>query len=124
MPFDGSTNPNVAIVQRMRQALKQRGWCKNVLEDSGGRVCLYGALNVATYGAPYWNSGLESATLNALRPLRDKIYQTMQAEAGCGLEYASSAVIFNNAPETTFEDILAFLDRVEARLIKEAEHAV
>lgn len=40
----------IEILQKMKDVLMDRGWCRGSLEDLEGRVCLYGARNVVLTG--------------------------------------------------------------------------
>lgn len=121
MPFDGAqTNEVVAVVDKMRTALKQRGWCQWKQEDADGHVCVYGALGIAVNDSP-WTGNLGHGHWLT-------VSQAMEAEAiARGANNKSNpypAVNYNNRMAKSVGDIMDFLDGVERRLMEGSTHAV
>lgn len=75
--------------------IRERGHCKRALENRAGQVCIAGSINVAVSGnarshAMGWPIGLWSAVVAASN---------------------ADPVGWNNAPETTEQDVIAALER-------------
>lgn len=73
--------------------LEVRGWTKGRYEDEDGCLCSIGALNAVVHGDPRYDANTEEWEVahNALK-------------AGAGI-HGVPAWIYNDAPETTFEDV-------------------
>jgi len=103
MPFD---NTQVApIANQFRNLLGPNGehWCKDVFEDSRGRMCLLGAL-----GKIYLWQSAEPKYNRALHLLTQAVQQKRRA--------VGSAVVvqqFNDADSTDWQQIATVLDRLE-----------
>ena len=104
MPFDSiQTAP---IANQLRNLLGPNGehWCKNVFEDSRGRMCLLGAL-----GKLYqWQESEEPKYNRALHLLTQAIQQRRRL--------VGSAVVvqqFNDADSTDWQQIATVLGRLE-----------
>ncbi len=122
MPFDDMTirtKPEIALLDKMAQILAKpeialldkvrdllatpEKWCKNALEHDG-RHCVYGALNLASYGDCMPRVGAGATYKNVERAL-------------VGETVRSDIILFNNAPHTEHADILALIDRARDRLL-------
>lgn len=80
--------------------IRARGWCQNVLEDSEGHVCAFGALNVATNGTSHysdWTGGEYHSRLT-------DVACTLFPDRIGGGAFASAADV-NNHSQTTQEDV-------------------
>jgi hypothetical protein len=75
--------------------LERKGWCKNQSRDSFGRVCFAEAISQATWGPGNYERW-------------EKLVNTLGG--GC-------VVVFNDAPETTFEDVRAKIRAARDALI-------
>lgn len=85
------------------------GWCQGALERDGA-VCALGALHMASYGDPYEvvsheNPGYLTAHSTAYMTLTK-----LAREFG----YLSVSV-YNNAPETTHQDVINWFDKAIAQ---------
>lgn len=93
-----------------RSILAERGHAKGALEDAEGRVCLGGAIWLATTGSAIFEGGNgppPRVTIDALGTLM-------------GLSPDGDFVSYNNAPERTEAEVLALLDQA-AESVKPAE---
>lgn len=84
-------------IARVRDILGERGWCK---EDSGtdypeGEHCIMGALDLLAAGEG--------------RRLAGRTFSWLAHELGYAAPYCPVA-FFNDATDTEYEDVLAFLD--------------
>ena len=48
MPFDGTENPRVAMLERARAILHRRGWGQGAMYKRDGKVCLVAAIREAS----------------------------------------------------------------------------
>lgn len=81
--------------------LKERGHAKHALETPDGRVCLVGAVNMATTGRPgpsyFMRPSVEELKLNA------KCMDKLEKQSGM---YIYGLVAWNNDPERTQDEVL------------------
>jgi hypothetical protein len=96
------------VIRRTKEVLLERGWCQNALEDAWGRVCLVGAFDVATSG---------DVRMGPHRWTED-VLDAYDAIAG---RCAGPWNCWNNAPERTFEEVVALLDEVLLQAAPEPE---
>jgi hypothetical protein len=97
------------ILERALAVLRERGLAKDTLQDSVGRVCLWGAANVAVLGDA---CGFDEHANDAVRLCNTVL--------GFG-PYLSGAIDFNNAPTTTQADVeQLLLDAMSLALSEEA----
>jgi hypothetical protein len=79
------------------RALLEKGWCKHVLEDGKGGHCALGAIVRATTGDDYgWNQ----------RAVDAAVFMGNRTPGG----QVNDLVAFNNAAETTPQDVLDLFD--------------
>ena len=102
-------------VRQALEILRERGMCKHQLEDSGGRVCAYGALNIAYSGnsqhTVFVSQGDDGWTSDSIALL-----QTAKALfPDRSLDYESLAV-FNNHEDTTQEDLELVFEKTAVEL--------
>lgn len=92
----------VEVLRRVRAIQVERGHAKHTLVDDQGRVCLYGALNIA-YGSHTFGAYLvdEVAAFEFARDL--------------GFKTVEQAVQWNNASNNTLDYVLARLDAAIAQ---------
>ena len=84
------------IAEEARQVLellRERGWCKRALVDSEGRMCLLGAIVVASEGSP-----------DAFSRDQTPLERVIRKQIPGGMISA-----WNNTAERTFEDVEALL---------------
>lgn len=91
----------VEVLRRVRAIQAAHGHAKHTLVDDQGRVCLYGALNLA-YGA--YGSGYIVGDIAAYEFARDLGFKSVQ-----------EAVRWNNASNNTLDYVLARLDAAIAQ---------
>lgn len=113
---------NTEIVAKIRETLSTKGWCKNILEDKQGAMCLAGALNhVLTGTSDFWLEPfeMEAAGLNMRQVDDDRIrfFRAVEMALNGGppgiWSYSRQSLVeFNNAEETTLKDIFKVLDQV------------
>lgn len=121
----------IELLQETQDRLRRFGWCKEVLEDSTGRHCLMGGLNVAdhecvTYPpthlfhsdvqgscarAPYGDAVRAlKAAIARMHPGRD---HSLSFPSSCGTaletDIVNWVVSFNNHPGTTWREVDALL---------------
>jgi len=105
------------VLRASAQVLRERGWCQgwyvdgdgSTDVDTGGAVCLFGALNLVFYGTPFppeeGDQDPRSATLEAALAI--------VADEGDVAEW-------NDEPGRTVEEVLAAIET--AALITEEDH--
>ncbi len=95
MPFDGTENPKVALLERARYILHKRGWVQGETYNLDGKVCLFGAIREASVELGRWRGSWEDLRLGPW------------------------PIPFNDEPGRTLADIDAWFDE----RIAEAFHA-
>lgn len=100
--MDDTTTRTVASLEAVKTVLFDNGWCQHTLEDEEGRYCIVGAVIHAHEGAQEasWQS---SETMHAIHRVSN-----------------GDVVNFNNAPTTTFSDII---DLIDAAILQVKESA-
>lgn len=103
------------VAFKAAEIMSERGHCKRVLEDGDGRVCFNGALQAALTGNPRgWGDRKSwllvqpvffSVSITAADILRQRDYS-----------YSGDPVDYNNAEETTGEDVISLLKEAGHRL--------
>lgn len=84
------------MIRQAGDVLRLRGHCRNELEDEQGRVCLNGAMNIALHGdSMFGNYDTEHPFLEA---------------ASVAIGDNCAAVLWNNEPERTPEEVQIALD--------------
>lgn len=109
------------LFERAADIIRERGHTKYALEEeSGGPVCLWGALNIADHGhANYLDRDIwffsETEVEKTLFPIVAE-----QFPDRVGTEYRECATIdFNNDPDTTPEEVIAVLEKAAVRASEE-----
>lgn len=96
MPFDGAEFGRMMIVEKIDRVTELLGredrWCKGALRSSDGRRCLAGAMLEAEA-----RTLLTPVLLQAIRETTGSRYRRIE--------------VFNDAPSTTHEQLLAVLHR-------------
>lgn len=87
-----------ATAQDVMDVLNERGWCQGALEAVDGRVCLMGAMNVASFGNSQAVASHASLHGKVIHYLHEKHNQTVPG--------------YNDHPDTTLEDIMMVLKEV------------
>lgn len=91
------------LAAKAADLIEERGLAKNVLGDAWGRVCVHGALNLASHGSTEYSSYTPPATR-----FPDPDASTWR----CGLLVArhigisEGIVAWNNAPERTAQEVI------------------
>jgi hypothetical protein len=107
MPFDGpvKVKPEVAIMDQMIQLLATPDmWVKGVLYD-GQRKCLFGA---------FLATDISRKDLKTQQTIFGTVHKALRVEAS--KRGFNGAILFNNDPATTHDDLLDFLATVRQSL--------
>lgn len=102
------------LAAKAADILERRGHCKAILEDGNGRVCAFGALNLADHGA----SDHGKNNMGYPEVLRTAVL--VQAHIG---DYSHCLAEWNNQPERTKQEVIdAFRSfaRVQAPVVHNA----
>lgn len=91
--MDDITEARIAVLEETKAVLLESGWCKHAFVNPDGEHCLIGAYGVANRKVSS-QFGVASAISKALAA--DGRYETV--------------FTFNDAPSTTLNDVLGFLD--------------
>jgi hypothetical protein len=94
------SNSTIADDLKAARALIEKGWCKDALR-LGNTYCAIGALSKVTEGDVY-----------ACTSRGDAAYHAVRKMLPAGVDIAD----FNNAPETTRQDVLNLFDKALAEL--------
>ena len=115
MPLDGTLwNEDARLLLKAAGLVQTRGLAKHIREDDQGRVCLHGALSIAV------NSGDIDCQHVWLRVLVCDHLRSQGLNKNDGVEDDDWAVLWNNAPERTAEDVIQALEGAAARVMAEA----
>jgi hypothetical protein len=96
-----TTDNDRDIFLKAIDVLEERGWTQGTMEDGEGRVCLVGALRVALSGRPRTNKSVGPRVTELTR-------------TAFGLQTGGSwvsALIWNDAPERSYEEVVLCLKR-------------
>jgi hypothetical protein len=93
MPFDGTNNETVEILLKIRDEIVAGHWCKKAQYDDRGNRCIIG----------WWHYFHKQATWDTEGEFFDL--------------FGRSIVAFNDAPNTTEDDMAAAIDGAIARSI-------
>jgi hypothetical protein len=86
------------VLRRAKQEIEERGWTRRKYVDDDGCVCLYGAINLAVAGDPFYN--WSTASDDAVRKLHAVIGWTFLDDW--------------NDEQSSVEPVLAAFDRAIA----------
>jgi hypothetical protein len=103
------------IAYKAAEIASQRGHCKNIEEDSEGRVCFVGALNLAMYGKPYRDEtflGIHHPIVNILTTAAE----ILRGRGAVMRVSVSTPIDWNNRETTTGEDVVMLLKETAAAL--------
>lgn len=113
----------VAGVEELRIAaelLRTKGHCKNTLQDTQGRFCLFGAIMEATrLTTSLEDLRLWDDALRVVNPVLAGIAEEQFPERSECRYYASPStpyVAFNNHPDTTPEEVISVLEKAVVQL--------
>ena len=94
-------SPERRLLLRAAEVLRDRGHCKNVIEDEHGRVCAMGALLVAARIQNY------SSRTNSCAAI-----ELIQKRINSGLvDHWLGMVQWNNAPERTAAEVIEMFEQ-------------
>jgi len=89
----------------IEETLIERGWCKDDMFGSDGRVCVLGAANIV-YGI-----GVDSVQALGVCERAFAVSNALKSVMGI-------VTLFNDNPKTTFDDILAKLREAREELVQ------
>ncbi len=92
MPFDGTQNPTVRVLETVKAYIHKHGWCQFALQDNRGRVCLTGG---------FLYSGVSE------HPEGQAAFTLLDTQARIT---TLSVAHWNNAPGRTVEDVYKLID--------------
>ncbi len=93
------------VLLRAADIVRERGLAKWHLEDDLGRVCVHGAILIATSGDPYGDSQPGSLEVEACQALCSYLQQS-----GAEKIYGYGAAEWNNEPDRTADEVIAALE--------------
>ena len=85
------------ILIKAAELIAERGHCKGELYDNDGRLCMMGAMEMATFGKTFGTTGNDYALETAIEKVLDEVDQSIPH--------------FNDHPATTAEDAILTLKR-------------
>lgn len=97
------TNQIIAVLRDAKEYLFEKGWHKGNYGTVDGPVCLAGACLMVQFG-----------NFDQSSPLDDKITDTLNA--ACKEEGFTHIACFNDAEETSFDDVINVIDKAIKKL--------
>ncbi len=101
-------------VRQAAELLRTRGWAQGRAQDSQGRLCLWGAILVATALQQDRLTVRDEAVSGVDRVVVEQYPERL------GGSYAYAAIQFNDNPVTCLDEVLAVLDKAAVLADEEA----
>lgn len=99
------------IIRESKCILFEQGWAQHTLSDSSGAVCAFGAINQAAHGSPRYGLRADERFSAAMGVATNALRKAIRTR---------DIPIWNNAPETTFDEVVEAFDRAE-KIAEQAE---
>lgn len=110
------------VARKAIEVLAARGWHQGEYEDEAGRVCFYGALNLAMGfdSCHEVNDDVTKVGLTAEVIVREQFADRLKLASGQVGNTGGQVVEFNDHPDTTLADVLLVLEKTAIKLDEQA----